>query len=55
MIRAAIVGLGTWGQNLVRSVQGTSPHIQFTAAATRTPDKAREFAQAQGLRLLASY
>jgi predicted dehydrogenase len=55
MIRAAIIGLGTWGQNLVRSVQGQSQHLQFTAAATRTPDKAREFAQAQGLRMLASY
>ena len=41
MIRAAIVGLGTWGQNLVRAVQGPgvepSPHIRFTAAASRTP------------------
>ena len=55
MIRAAIIGLGTWGQNLVRSVHDTSPHIRFTAAATRTPDKAREFAQANGLRMLASY
>jgi predicted dehydrogenase len=55
MIRAAIIGLGTWGQNLVRSVQGLSPHIQFTAAATRTPDKARDFAQTHGLRMLADY
>ena len=55
MIRAAIIGLGTWGQNLVRSVQGASPHIQFTSAATRTPDKARDFAQAHGLRMLADY
>lgn len=55
MIRAAIIGLGTWGQNLVRSVQGASPDIQFTAAATRTPDKARDFAQAHGLRLLPDY
>lgn len=55
MIRAAIIGLGTWGQNLVRSVQGQSSHIQFTAAATRSPDKARDFAQTHGLRMLASY
>ncbi|MEO5828988.1 MAG: Gfo/Idh/MocA family oxidoreductase [Rhodanobacter sp.] len=55
MIRAAIIGLGTWGQNLVRSVQGSSPHIQFTAGATRSPDKARDFAQSHGLRLLADY
>lgn len=55
MIRAAIIGLGTWGQNLVRSVQGSSPAIEFVAAATRTPDKSREFAQAQRLRMLPSY
>ncbi|HMA09029.1 MAG TPA: Gfo/Idh/MocA family oxidoreductase, partial [Ramlibacter sp.] len=55
MIRAAIIGLGTWGQNLVRSVQGLGPAIEFVAGATRTPDKSREFAQTQRLRMLASY
>ncbi len=55
MIRAAIIGLGTWGQNLVRSVHGVSPSIRFVAAATRTPDKSREFAQAHGLRMAARY
>ena len=54
MIRAAIIGLGTWGQHLVRSL-GSSPHISFVAAATRTPEKARVFAEANGLRMLASY
>ena len=55
MIRAAIIGLGTWGQNLVRAVQGPgvepSPHLRFTAAATGTPDKVRDLAQQWGLRL----
>jgi len=55
MIRAAIIGLGTWGQNLVRSVHGHDSPIAFVAAATRTPEKARDFAAAHGLRLLASY
>ncbi len=55
MMRAAIIGLGTWGQNLVRSVQGLGSSIQFVAAATRTPDNSREFAQAHGLRMVASY
>jgi predicted dehydrogenase len=55
MIQAAIIGLGTWGQNLVRSVQGESSAIRFVAAATRTPEKARDFAAAQGLRMLAGY
>jgi predicted dehydrogenase len=54
MIRAAIIGLGSWGQHLVRSAQGAGP-IRFTAAATRTPEKARDFAAAQGLRLLPDY
>lgn len=55
MLRAAIIGLGTWGQHLVRCVQGASPHIRFVAAATRTPEKARGFADAHGLRLLPRY
>jgi predicted dehydrogenase len=55
MIRAAIIGLGTWGQHLVRSVQGQSPAIQFVAGATRTPEKARDFAAQHGIRMLPSY
>ena len=55
MIRAAIVGMGVWGQNLVRHVQGKSSVIRFTAGATRTPDKAREFAAQHGIRMLESY
>ncbi len=55
MIRAAIIGLGSWGQNLVRSLQGGSPHIRFVAAATRTPDKAAGFAATHGLRMLPDY
>lgn len=55
MIRAAIIGLGSWGQHLVRSVQGRSSAIQFTAYATRTPARAADFAAANGLRMLESY
>lgn len=55
MIRAAIIGLGSWGQNLVRSVHPTSSSIEFVAGATRTPDKARDFAEKYGLRMLPSY
>jgi predicted dehydrogenase len=55
MIRAAIIGLGTWGQHLVRCVGPDSPDIRFTAAATRTPDKAQTFAREHGLRMIASY
>lgn len=55
MIRAAIIGLGTWGQHLVRCLGPDSPDIRFTAAATRTPAKAQAFAGEHGLRMLASY
>src|SRR5439155_6874090 len=51
MIRAAIVGLGGWGQNLVASVQGKSDAIRFIAGATRTPEKSRAFADAHGFPL----
>jgi predicted dehydrogenase len=49
MIRAAIVGLGRWGRNLVTSVQH-SETIRFTAAHTRTAATAAEFCREHGLR-----
>jgi predicted dehydrogenase len=55
MIRAAIVGIGAWGRNLVSRVQGTSEHIRFTAGATRTPEKARPWCEQNNIRLVESY
>jgi predicted dehydrogenase len=55
MLRAAIVGIGTWGRNLVTSVQGKSDAIRFVAGATRTPAKAAEFCAQHGIRLATSY
>jgi predicted dehydrogenase len=55
MMHAAIVGLGTWGQHLVASVQGRSDAIRFAAAASRTPGKAAEFCSRHGIRLLSTY
>jgi predicted dehydrogenase len=55
MLRAAIVGIGTWGRNLVASVQGKSEVIRFVAGATRTPGKAADFCRQQGIRLVPSY
>ena len=43
MINAAIVGIGRWGQYLVKSVQGNSEFIKFTAGVTRTKSKAENF------------
>jgi predicted dehydrogenase len=43
MVRAAIVGIGRWGQTLVDSVQGKSEQIRFVAGCTRTRSKAEDF------------
>lgn len=55
MIKAGVAGLGRWGQNLVRSVQGTSETISFTAGMVRHPDKVADFADEQGLALFDNY
>jgi predicted dehydrogenase len=55
MIRAAIVGMGTWGRNLVASARGGSDVLRFTAGATRTPARAADFAAAHGLRMRSGY
>lgn len=49
MIRAAIVGLGWWGKNLVKSVQD-SDAIRFSVAHTRTHSTAAAFCAQTGLR-----
>ena len=54
MLRAAIVGIGNWGQNLVRSMEG-SGRIRFVAGATRTRAKAEEFCRGHGIALSGSY
>jgi predicted dehydrogenase len=55
MIRAAVIGLGRWGRNHVRSVQGgeapPSPHVRFVRAVVQTPEKSAEFAREHGLDL----
>jgi predicted dehydrogenase len=53
MIRAAIVGLGWWGQNLVNSVRA-SGMIRFTTAHTRTQATAAGFCAEAGLRWVGS-
>lgn len=49
-IKAAIVGLGRWGQLLVSSVDD-SEIIQFIRAVTRTPPKAEAFCAERGMAL----
>lgn len=48
MIKAAIIGMGRWGQILVDSVHGKSETIQFTAGVTRTVSKAEAYAKEKG-------
>jgi predicted dehydrogenase len=55
MIRAAIVGMGTWGQSLVASVQGMSDLVRFVAGAKRTPARPVEFAKKHGIKTYDSY
>ena len=55
MIRAAIVGLGRWGRNLVESVQGRSARLRFTHALARRPEEAADFAARHGLRVFTDF
>ena len=55
MIRAAIIGLGRWGRNLVNSVHGKSDAIRFVAGALRDVAKARDIAREKGFPLHDSY
>ena len=54
MIRTAIIGIGTWGRNLVEAARD-SETIKFVAGATRTPAKAEGFCKQHGIRLLPDY
>lgn len=56
MLDAAIVGMGRWGRVLVDSVQGRNDAgLRFVAGCTGTPEKARDYAAANGIRLLDGY
>jgi predicted dehydrogenase len=55
MLNAAVIGLGWWGKELVRSVQDSSKFIRFSRAATLEPERAEEFAAKAGLALGRSY
>ena len=55
MIRAAIVGLGRWGQRLVESTQGKSAKLHFTRGVTRTLERGQSFAQIHGFPLTDDY
>lgn len=54
MIRAAIVGLGWWGQNHVLATKGSSK-LQFVRAVDIAPDRVAPFCDEQGLALTDSF
>lgn len=49
MIRAAVVGLGWWGQVLARAIHEKSDAIRIVRGITRTPSKVEDFAAETGL------
>jgi predicted dehydrogenase len=50
-INAALIGVGKWGQRLVRATQDQSESLRFTTGVTRTVSKAAAFCQQQGMSL----
>lgn len=55
-VRAAIIGLGRWGQNLVAAnAANSSSGLLFSHAATRSPKKAGTFCAEHSLRLMSGY
>src|SRR5258706_10433433 len=54
MIRAAIVGIGTWGRNLAEADR-PSAGIRLGAGGPRPPAAARPFCEQHGIRLMDSY
>ena len=55
MINTAIVGLGWWGQTLVKAAREFGAPLRFTRAVSLEPDTVREFAAEQQLALGTSY
>ena len=54
MIKAALVGLGWWGQTHIRATVG-SEKIKFTRGIDIAPDNARDFCDEYGLELSSDY
>jgi len=52
--KLAIVGMGRWGEVLVRSVQGKSDDVEFSTVVSRSPERIGEVAQELGLKVLPS-
>jgi predicted dehydrogenase len=55
MLNAAIIGLGWWGRELVRSIQGRSDLIRVSRGVTLEPELAEDFATKMSFALGTSY
>jgi len=55
MIKAAICGMGNWGQTLVNAVQGKSDKIRFAAGVVRVPEKYAQYAERAGVSLATDF
>jgi predicted dehydrogenase len=55
MLNVAIIGLGWWGRELVRSVQGTSKLLRFVRGVTLEPEAAAGFTAEMKLTIGTSY
>ena len=51
MIKAAIVGLGWWGQHIVSTLQNKSEKLEFVRAVDIDPKEKNNFAKENGLLL----
>lgn len=51
MIKAAVIGLGRWGQTILGSVQGKSDQVRFVHGVTKEPELAHDLATRHSLRL----
>jgi predicted dehydrogenase len=54
MLRAAIYGLGRWGNTLVESVKD-SEKFRFVKGISRTPENHQEFSEKTGVKVVSSY
>jgi predicted dehydrogenase len=55
LIRAAIVGLGWWGKQIVGSLQGRSDKIRFVRGVDADPESVRTFAEGKGFPVTGRY
>jgi predicted dehydrogenase len=54
MLKAAMIGLGWWGKELVHAAQ-TSQLLRFTRGVTLEPETVRDFAKEMNIRISTSY